>query len=510
MFDQTTRNAHERSLRATTLGCDVTACAAGLRGVRRVDLDERASRPCELVSELFDESAPSDRADAASESSANTDHVFCAQCFNDDRAVALGVGRRNAVQNMIALTADFSAEAHDTRLRFLSIARSFLATTDDTLRASESMHGVFVEARVFEDATVAVYDDVDDATIKRDDRLRSRRRVGNADFTNDGSEPLVAISLQGAGLQDTFERSMRNNAHWPEFWKMQDRTIEAPGLRMRLAEARFVSTFTLPSWLFRELCEAPLPGLIKLDEKLRANISRHIGEPRKLGAQGSQFIDLIERCWIATLTLRAPVTREALLVCEVPQGAQRVFPCAQTSFLLKCRVDTEAARLADQHKTEHSLVYASRQRLSFGSTCCLYADGSFGLCAKVSRQGHHRASVQDSARILGVDVRRLRVRPSRNKLRSRLRSPSCWVSAESRAIDAGQFAQGSVSTKVARCPSSRSRPQDVGAALLEPKLLRSVVWWRAISDRQEVRGSATRRPRFLSVVNGRVSALELP
>lgn len=73
---------------------------------------------------------------------------------------------------------------------------------------------------------------------------------------------------------------MNNRADGAELRKVQDRAVEVPCLRMWLTQVDDVDIFALPAWGGCEFLEAPLPCLVELDDELRADVSRYIGEPR--------------------------------------------------------------------------------------------------------------------------------------------------------------------------------------------------------------------------------------
>ena len=84
-------------------------------------------------------------------------------------------------------------------------------------------------------------------------------------------------------------------------------------------------------------------------EELIAHVARNLCKPRKLSSKIRQLVDLIERCRVSPFALRASVSKEPLLMCEVPQKTQSVLPSSHAQHLRRVRVDTETKCLANQH-----------------------------------------------------------------------------------------------------------------------------------------------------------------
>lgn len=308
MLNQTARDTSKRRLRTTVCCVHVPARVAGLRRVGCRDFNKHSAHSCELVSQKFCKSTPSNCSDTASEPSADAHHVLRTQCFYDDSAVAIGIRRREAVQNMTTLTTDFSTKAHDTRLRFFSIFRSFLSSRHDTLSMRKTAHGMLVEARIFNNFAVTVGDNVHDTAIDGDDGRSSWNGSWHLKFAHDASKPLVTV----------------------------------------------------------------------LDE------------------------------------------------------------CAG-------------------YGTEHSLVCDARKQLPNWPPRCSRTCNAFGLRAQVPAQGHHRKGLRHTARVMGVDMCRLRVRTARDRIRVRSCPSTRWLPTEGRAFDAGQFAEGRLCTNASRSVLARGR-----------------------------------------------------
>ncbi len=157
-----------------------------------------------------------------------------------------------------------------------------------------------IEARQIVDVTIAVSDEVHHAALKRDDRLGVEERVGDFELAHDGSEPLVAFAPRVTCLGRTFQRAMHDRSKVAELRDTKLASIESPGLRVRLTQREEILAFAFPARRARELLEAALPGFVELDEQLRAHVARYISQPRQLGAQLRQLVDLIERRVVST------------------------------------------------------------------------------------------------------------------------------------------------------------------------------------------------------------------
>ena len=349
MLDQTARNTNELRLRTTVCNVYVLARVAGLRGVGGRNFDKCSARARELVSQKLCKSSPSDRTNTTSEPSADAHHVLRMQRLYDNDAVTIGIRRRETVQSMIALTSNLSTKAHDTHLRLFSIFRPFLSSRDNTLCMRKTTHGMFVEARILDNFAVTVCDDVHDATIDSDDGRGSWNGGWHLKLTHDAHEPLIAILAERACFWLTFNWPMYDDAHGAKFWEMEPLAAESPSLRMRLTERKLVTPLTLPTWSVCKFLEAALPRMVQLNEELIAHVARNLCKPRKLSSKIRQLVDLIERCRVSPFALRASVSKEPLLMCEVPQKTQSVLPSSHAQHLRRVRVDTETKCLANQH-----------------------------------------------------------------------------------------------------------------------------------------------------------------
>lgn len=337
-----------KSLAATGLFVHDAAGGARLRAVLGRNFDELAAVPSELVAKHLDESAPAGARDVPGEVRI-LDHTLDVQLLDDDRAVALGVGGRQAVQNVFTLAPHLAVEAHDADLGLLSVLRSFLASTDDALSVSEAAQGRLEMFGILHEQAVGVTDQVREAAVDGNHRFRALDGFDRFDLADDGSEPLVAFAFEGAGFWFAFDRSMDDGAQVAELWEAQDVAVEPPSLWVWLRKAEEVLAASLPSRGTRKLLEAALPGLVELDKELSADVARDIGQPWGLFAEFGQLSYLVKRSGESPLIARSGQTHSALLVGKVPEPAQRRLPGHQPHLLDRRRVDTAAERLADHH-----------------------------------------------------------------------------------------------------------------------------------------------------------------
>ncbi len=168
---------------------------------------------------------------------------------------------------------------------------------------------------------------------------------------------------------------MHDRSQVAELGEANHRAVEPPHLRVRLAEAERIEALPLPARCPGELRKASRPRLVELDEKLCADVSRHVGEPRQFGAERGQFVDLVESRGVAFVAAAARKTNAPLLQAQVPEKAEGVVPCSKAHNLLGRRVDAIAERLVDEHGVKHSFVCSGRKRLSHGPSRRLLAQG---------------------------------------------------------------------------------------------------------------------------------------
>ena len=119
---------------------------------------------------------------------------------------------------------------------------------------------------------------------------------------------------------------------------------------MRLTKRQGVTTLALPARAACELCKASLPGPVEFDEKLVADVPGNVSEPRQLGAEPGQFVDLVEGRQVALVVAAAREADAALLESQVPEKAKRRLPGVEAIDLLRRRVDAEPKSLHDTHR----------------------------------------------------------------------------------------------------------------------------------------------------------------
>ena len=363
MFSMATGSAAEDG--ASTRACvDVPAGAdaACLAGVRGDFLLKSSSAPCELVAEHLPEAAPCRIEDASSKPSVGLHHVADLEFLNHDHAVALGVVVAENVQDVVALPTHLPVQDSDTSFGLLSVLGSFLPATDRTLGAREALQAGFVEAVGGHETPIGVAHEVHNASVDGDHGCRALDGFGYVDLADDARKPLVPIALQRAGLGATIQRMVEDRAEVPEFREADGAAVEAPSLRVRLAEGQRVAASALPSWGSGELGETPLPRSVEFDEKLGADVAWNIGEPRAGSAKLGQFVDLVECGRVAPLSFRARESHQPLLQREVPQEPQCVLPPSNAGDLLDRQVDTVAESLADAHEVNRSIGGATRRQ----------------------------------------------------------------------------------------------------------------------------------------------------
>src|SRR5208337_2679240 len=290
------RGAAEDGLRATRLGVDAAARAARLARIGGGHLDKAAPQTTQLVAEHVSEAGPSRVGDAAS--AVTPDHPSNVQPFQHNDAVALGESCRLDVQEVVALPLHLAVDACDASLGLLSVLRSFLLARNVALSTSELLERPFEIARVGDHLAIGRRAEVRDASVDGDDGTVARSGLGQVQFADDTDEPLVPVALERAGLGLTLERPVHHGAQRAELGEADVTVVDAPHLRVRLAEGKRVAALALPARGASELLEASLPGLVELDEQLRADVAGNVREPRQLGAQLGQFFHLVECAWV--------------------------------------------------------------------------------------------------------------------------------------------------------------------------------------------------------------------
>ena len=325
-------------------GVDKPAGRTRLARVRGGDFDQASARRLQLVAEHGAERRPSGAVDLAPESAAH--HSLDVQLLDDHDAVALGVAGRENVENVLALTADLPVQRGDAHPRPGVAGGALQATADNAHRSRETTQTSLQVLRILDQRAVGVGQQVGHAAVDGDDRTHTERGLRKIPLALDDGEPLVHLTDERASLRDAEEGPVQDREDRAQLREhdARRRHTEDPGVW--LGDIDDVPPLLLPPGTATEPLEVPLPRRIKIHEQLRAHIARHIGQPRNLGAQFSQLVDLVEG---AGHSRPAPQGDQALLVGDVPQGAQPTLPLAQAGFLLRRRVDAVAEAPADQH-----------------------------------------------------------------------------------------------------------------------------------------------------------------
>ena len=114
-----------KALKMTRLGIDGATRGAGLRTVRRGNFDQVATAPGELVAQELDQAAPARVSNSTRERTV-LQHVGGLKALDDDRAVALGVGGGERMQDVVALAANLAMQPVHAAHGFFD-CRSFLS-----------------------------------------------------------------------------------------------------------------------------------------------------------------------------------------------------------------------------------------------------------------------------------------------------------------------------------------------------------------------------------------------
>ncbi len=364
MIGMPTSNATELGLRYPTALVHDAARGACLGRVGRLHFDKLAAGPCELVAEHLREAAPCRARDASRWPVGPSYHVLGTELFENDRAVALGVGRTQIVQDMLTLSPDLAMQARNAQFGFLPVLRSFLASCDDALGMSDLSERAIVEGGIRHEAPVAVRDEVHDAAIDGHNGLGAGCRFGQLDLADDQREPLTRLASKRAGLRPALKRPMCDDAHVSELRETKHGAIQTPALRVWLAERNRIATPSLPTRRTRELLEATPPSLVEIHKQMRTDVSRHVGDPRNVGAKLCQLVDLVERGREDPVGPWPGKANQSLLVREVPEEPERTLPIAQAPFLRRRWVEPEAVAATDQQrpKRNHDLCDRNRRR----------------------------------------------------------------------------------------------------------------------------------------------------
>jgi putative transposase len=255
------------------------------------------------------------------------------------------------MENMVALPAYLALQTGDLGGGLFPVVAPFLRSGETPLRPHDLRRHPVEVARVLDEATLAVGDDVRHAAVERDRGASPARRFGGLQLADDAGKPLIAVANERARLWRALERAVDDDLQRAELREDQPVEAEAPNLRVWLTQPQRVAPLALVARTATQPLERALPRLVEFDQELCAHVARHVGQPRRLGAERRQLVDLVERRRVAPFVLRTREPDQALLVREVPEPAQGAFPRPKPCRLVGRRVDAEAEGLAHEHAT---------------------------------------------------------------------------------------------------------------------------------------------------------------
>jgi len=165
-------------------GVDRSARRAGLRAVSRWDFDQVTAAPGELVSQKLDQATPSGVGNPTCKRTV-AQHVGGLKMLDDNRAVALGIGGGERIQDVVALAANFSMQPIHATHSLLSVVGAFLSPGNHTLGSGESLECSLQGFGIFDESAVRISDQVGDAAVESDNGFGARRRIRKLDFAHD-------------------------------------------------------------------------------------------------------------------------------------------------------------------------------------------------------------------------------------------------------------------------------------------------------------------------------------
>ena len=364
-----TSRAHEPSLRRSVVRSDMPASRARLRAVVGGHFKQRASCPVTFVAQHRRQPAPTGVEYAAVEARfgahvlawsflgafGTPGHVPHLQLLDNHRAVALGVAIGNLMQGKVPLPADCAVNACDPGTCFLLIATPFLAPRHHALCARQSAKTLLEVGRLLDTVALGIGNEVDDASVQSDGGSRGWHGVCDLELAHDAHKPLVVVADDRTRLCRPFKLAMDHRAQPAELGKPDSCAVKAPRFGVRLAQGRNISSLALPARLPSELAKAPLPRLVELDEQLRTHVAGHVCQPRQLGSQRGEVVDLVKRGVILSLASWPGEAEQTLLVRQVPQKPQGVVPRGESFALRRRRIDAITVRFT---KGPHSTTLA--------------------------------------------------------------------------------------------------------------------------------------------------------
>ena len=193
-------------------GVDRSASRAGLRAVSRLDFDQTTATPGELVAQKLDQMAPSGVGNSTRERAVQ-EHVGGLKALDSDRAVTLGIGGGERMQDVVALAANLSMQPGHAIHCLLPIVGSFLASGHHTLNFRQALQRGLQGFGIFDESAVRISDQVSDAAVESDNRFGARRRIRKLDFAHDRGKPLVPVTANRTAFRLAFERPVHHRAH---------------------------------------------------------------------------------------------------------------------------------------------------------------------------------------------------------------------------------------------------------------------------------------------------------
>jgi putative transposase len=254
------------------------------------------------------------------------------------------------VQEVVALPADLPLQTSEALLSLLSVPTALLSPAEHATGVSQTMDLLLQKPPVRNEPAVGVGDEVLDTTIDPNDS-RPALNVGDLHLTDDRHKPLVNVSGDGALLRGAFDLAVENGLQSAELGEDDGVAVDVPDSRVRFAQGDVAATLLLEAGLVGDLAVAPLPGQVEFNQKLGADVARHVGQPGEFRPQPGQLVDLIEGREVAALAPWLVGAEMDLLETEVPKPAKGVFPPQETILLLRRRVNPEAEGLVgDRHQ----------------------------------------------------------------------------------------------------------------------------------------------------------------
>lgn len=393
MLTMAATRTQKDSLRRPALFVHVPTHGARLRAVRGVHFDQSTARPQKLVTKHLNKHSPTGIHDSSVQAGFGfdvgagvfngafgaADHVVNLQFLNDHGAVALGVAGAEGMQVLFALPPNSLMQQGDTSLGLFSVLGSFLPSSKYALGMGKTSLRQLEVLGIGRRFAVGVVQKIGNASVNAHDGFCPSSGRGHIDFAHQASKPLISVSLDGTCLGLAFDGTMQHDSHSAKLGKAKGVSIDSPLLWVRFTKSNRAAAPTFESGLAGQALETPPPGFFKLDKKLSAHVSQHIGEPRKLGAQVGKLFHLVERGGVSLIG--SCKAHQPLLESEVPQEPQGSFPLPDASDLLLIRVNSEAKGLVNKHERS---VAVSKNAFNKKGAALPPRPNWLGVCAQKS------------------------------------------------------------------------------------------------------------------------------